>query len=353
MKKVIIIFVGVSVGVATLGWMGYTLAENKKVIDQRAKIIPASAVPVIVVPVGKAVFDEELSVIGTIVANSEVKIVSETQGRATGVNFNLGDTKGKGAVLVQVDDELKRANLMVAKANFDKAKADLERYEELLKTKAATDAQVETYRYAFKAAESQYIIARRQLNDTRITTPVSGTITSKDIELGSMIQTGTVIANIVDVSRLKVKVNVAEGDVIKIKEGQKVTITTDVYQGVQYKGTITTINVKGDEAHTYPVEIALDNSTKNPLRAGMFAHVHFDGLTSRSILNIPREALIGSIKDPQVYVVENNKAVLRSVVIGAETETALEVINGLKEGEQVVLSGHINLRDGVAVQVIK
>ncbi|SFC25842.1 RND family efflux transporter, MFP subunit [Flexibacter flexilis DSM 6793] len=353
MKKVIIIFVGVSVGIGALGWMGYTLAENKKVIDQRSKIVPASAVPVMVVSVGNAIFNEDLSVIGTIVANSEVKIVSETQGRATGVNFKLGDTKGKGVVLVQIDDELKRANLSVAKANLDKAKSDLDRYEELLKTKAATDAQVESYRYSFKSAESQYITARRQLNDTRITMPVAGTVTSKDIELGSMVQVGTVVANIVDVSRLKVKVNVAEADVIKIKEGQKVTVATDVYPGVQFKGTITTINVKGDEAHTYPVEIALDNSTKNPLRAGMFAHVHFDGLTSRSILNIPREALIGSVKDPQVYVIENNKAVLRSVVIGAETETALEVISGLKEGEQVVLSGHINLRDGVAVQVIK
>jgi RND family efflux transporter MFP subunit len=347
MKKVIFIFLGIG----SLGWMGYTLANNKASIDEKAKILPAPAVPVVVVKAQTSTFAEQLSVIGTIAANSEVKVVSETQGRAKKVNFLLGDQKSAGAVLVQVDDELRRANYESVKANYEKAKIDLERYEALFKEKAATDVQVESFRFAFKVAESQYIVARRQLNDTRISTPVAGTVTSKDVEVGSMIQPGTVIANIVDVSRLKVKVNVAERDVFKLKENQKVTITTDVYPGEKFTGTISVINVKGDEAHTYPVEIALQNNRKSPLKAGMFARVNFDGISTRPMLSIPREALIGSAKEPQVYVINGNKAVLRNIVVGTETEKALEVIEGLKEGEQVVLSGHINLRDGVAVQI--
>lgn len=350
MKKVIIVFLGVT----AIGWIGYTLANNKATIDEKAKIVPASAVPVVVVSVKTATFNEALSVIGTIAANSEVRVVSETQGRAKRVNFALGDSKSAGNVLVQVDDELKQANYETSKANYEKTKVDLARYEALLKENAATDIQVENARYAFKVSESQYITARRQLTDTRITTPVGGTITTKEVEVGSMVQPGMVIANIVDVSRLKVKVNMAERDVFKLKENQKVTITTDVYPLEKFTGTISVINVKGDEGHTYPVEIALQNNAKNPLKAGMFARVHFDGISSRPMLSIPRETLIGSAKEPQVYVVNsNNKAELRNIVLGAESESSLEVLQGLKEGEQVVISGHINLRDGAAVQVAK
>jgi hypothetical protein len=89
------------------------------------------------------------------------------------------------------------------------------------------------------------------------------------------------------------------------------------------------------------------------LRAGLFARVSFKTLESLSAVVIPRTALTGSIKDPKVYVVENNIARLRKITVGAEYGSKIEVVEGLSVGETVVINGQVNLRDSVAVTITK
>ena len=126
----------------------------------------------------------------------------------------------------------------------------------------------------------------------------------------------------------------------------------DVYPGVDLSGRITMIGAKADEAHTYPVEVTVSNSSDHPLRAGMFGRVQFTSIPHKSALMVPREAVVGSVKQAQVYVVNNGIAKLRDVVLGAEEGTSVEVISGLLEGDQVVVSGQNSLRDNVQVSVV-
>jgi RND family efflux transporter MFP subunit len=150
-----------------------------------------------------------------------------------------------------------------------------------------------------------------------------------------------------------VKINVSEKDVFKLKIGDAVDVTTDVYPGVTMEGRISTISAKGDELHTYPVEVILSNSTKTPLKAGMFGTVSFTAKSSGSNIVIPREAIVGSVKDAKVYVVENSIAKTRSIVTGKELGTSIEVLSGIRTGEVVVVNGQNNLKDNVAVTVRK
>jgi RND family efflux transporter MFP subunit len=295
---------------------------------------------------------ETVSLTGVIAANSDVAVVSETQGRVTAISSNVGDVKRAGAVLVQVDDELKKASFAAAEVNYEKAKKDLERYESLYKEHSITDSQIEASRLAAKSAETQYIVARRQLRDTKITTPISGVITSRTVEIGTMVNSGTVIANVVDISRLKVKINVAESDAFKLKTGGTVQVTTDVYPGTVFEGRIASISAKGDEAHTYPVEVSLANSASHPLKSGMFARVAFGRTEDVQGIVIPRDAIIGSVKSAQVYVVEAGKAKLKSVVVTQQAGTNVEIGSGLKTGDVVVVNGQNNLTDNAAVAVI-
>lgn len=330
------------------------LLNNKAKSDAKAakSLETEKAVSVSTVSVSKTKLSETLSLIGTITANNDVAIVSETSGRVVAVGAKVGDYKPAGALIAQVDDELKLANFKSAEVAYEKAKKDLERYEALLKEGGISDAQVESARLNFKSAEAQYIVARRQLRDTRITTPISGIVTERKVDIGAMVSAGMTVANVVDIAKLKVKVNVAEQDVFKLKVGDEVEVTTDVYPGIKFKGMIATISAKGDEAHTYPVEIILSNSKEHPLKAGMFGRVHFISLGEREALTIPREALIGSVKAPEVFVAENGVAKLRAITVGREAGKMLEVIDGLKEGERVIVSGQNNLRDGYAINVI-
>lgn len=328
------------------------LINNKSKLQAKSSVKITDVNYVNVEPVSSEELRRSLSLVGTIVANNDVNIVSETQGKVTGVFTEIGDYKNAGTVLVQVDDEMKKAAFMSAEANFEKAKKDYERFQGLYKQGAATDAQLDAANLAKVSAESQYIIAKKQFNDAKITTPISGYVTSRLVDLGTMVQPGMVIANVVDISTLKVKLNVAERDVFNLKVGEPVEVVTDVYPGVSFKGKISTISSKADDAHTYPVEVVLSNQTDHKLKAGMFATVNFNSVIDRTSLVIPRSSLVGSVKVPQVYVVENGIAKLRDIVTGIETNGMIEVISGLNKGEQLVVDGQTNLVPDAKVEIV-
>ena len=344
---------GILMVALVVGGIITVLMHNKAKSASTARNDKMTTFPVSAVTATKEKIEESLFMVGTITGNNDVAIVSETQGRVTSVFVKIGDQVAAGTAIAQVDDELKQANFKLAEANYEKTRKDLARNEELFKDRTISESQIESSRLALTSAESQYIVAKRQLNDTRIKTPIAGVVTSRTVELGTMVQPGMTVANVVDVSQLKLKLNVAENDAFKLKTRDKVEITTEVYPGVIFDGRIESISSKGDEAHTYPVEIALANNSKNPLKAGMFSRVHFVSVKSHETVVIPREALIGSIRDSKVYVIESGVAKLRSVVSGYEAGTKVQIISGLKEGEQIVVSGHNNLKDNAAVTIVQ
>ncbi|MGA9119936.1 MAG: efflux RND transporter periplasmic adaptor subunit [Bacteroidota bacterium] len=342
------------VGGVVLAVMVALLFYNK---SMRAAETPQNSmlrqVPVSVATAMDRRISEEISLVGTLYAHNDVSVVSETSGRITAVRADVGDMVHAGDVLVQVDDEIKQATLSTAQVAFEKSKKDWDRYQALFEKKSITASQCDQARLAYKSAEAQFIIARRQLNDTRIKSPISGYVTARPVDIGTMVQAGMPVANVVDISSLKLRLNVAEHDAFKLKTGDKVSITTEVYPGVEFVGSITSISAKGDDAHTYPVEIVLKNSSAYPLKAGMFGRVEFTTLARESAVAIPRQSLLGSIKNPQVFVVHDGRAFLRDIVVGEASGDTLGVRQGLKQGDVVVVNGQNNLRDSSAVAIVQ
>ena len=305
--------------------------------------------------VSKKDLSETLNLVGNIAANNDVNIISETAGKITAVFTKVGDYKQAGSVLFQVDDELKKAAFMSAEANYEKAKKDYERFQTLYQQKSVTDSQLDQAKLGAAMAEAQYIVAKRQLNDSQIKTPISGYVTARYVDIGAMVQGApqpTLVANIVDISRLKVKLNLAEKDAFIAKVGDQVSVSVDVYPNVKFKGRIESISSKGDDAHTYPVEISINNESAHPLKAGMFARVEFTSLKNRETIVIPRESLVGSVKEPQVFVVENGIAKLRSLTVGNQSGIYVQVLQGLMEGETIVVNGQNNLVDNLKVEIL-
>jgi RND family efflux transporter MFP subunit len=340
-------------GAVILGIIIVVLLNNRANISAKSRNEFQGAIPVTVAKVTEQKLSETLSLVGTITAINDVAVTAEVAGKVTAVLASVGDRVGAGAPIIQIDDELKKAAFEQAEANYDRAKRDFDRFKSLREEQSATESQKENAWTAFKVAEAQYIVARRQFHDTKVCTPIAGIVSARNVELGTMVNDRMVVANVVDVSRLKVKLNVAERDAFKLKTGDTVEVTTDVYPGVTFEGRTTSISAKADEGHTYPVEITMENSREHPLRAGMFGRVAFVSLAKNEALAIPREALVGSMKDPRVYVVDGPLARERTIVVGGETGTDLTVLSGLTAGETVVVNGQNNLKDSVAVQVLK
>ncbi len=309
-------------------------------------------VPVSVATVKRLKLESSLSLVGNIIASADVNVISETQGTVKAVFVKVGTPVRPGTILVQVDDEIPRSTQAAAEINFQKAQRDYARAEELYTQNSISASQLDASRLAMKAAENQLDIARRQLENTRIKSPIAGTVNTRYVELGTMVQPGKNVANIVDINTLKVQVNVAEREAFLLKPGDKVDITTDVYPGVVFAGTIDNIASKSDEAHTYPVEILVGNSSRHPLKAGLFARIAFKSIAPVETLSIPRMALIGSIKEAQVFVLRGNTAVLCTVIIGRQSTDRYEVASGVVEGDTIVVSGQNNLVDQARVQVV-
>lgn len=351
-KSTIITVVAV---LATAGLVAFVLVNNKKEINQRNKVVDRSniAIPVSVIKAYIGSAGSEFTLPAVTQAENEADVVVNAQGKLTELNIRLGSTVSKGQLLGKVDSKLKELNLKATSLSEERLRKDYDRYNELYKGNAATEANVTDVKYNYENTKVQLDQIKQQIADANIVAPLSGTIVKKNLEEGEFVNPGTVIATIVDVSKLKATVMVSESDVYKLKTGALVNITTDIYPGKTFKGTVRYISPQGDDAHNYPVEISLGNEGKSQIKAGTFIRVAFDIQGTTNTLQIPKIALVEGLKNPYVYVLNGNKASVKKLVLGREIGENVEVLSGLNEGEEVISSGQINLVEGSIVSIVK
>lgn len=348
MKRIIIIVIILTV----LALLVFRLSFNYNKINANKNVsTDLSYVSVNVFPVTRMATTESLQLTGYMEAYEEIDIAAEAQGIVTSLNVALGQEKSQGSIIATIDDKFKKLAVQTAGISVAKLKKDLERYNNLYNGGSATEQQLNEIQNLYDNAEIQLEQAEKQLSDATIQSPISGVIVMKQVEAGEYVNIGSPIATIVDISKLKIKLNVSEADVYKLKLNDKVIISTDVYPEVTFEGNISFISSRGDESHNYPVEIVIPNNSKYPLKSGTFAKVIINLPLAGEALVIPRESLLGSITDAEVYVVENNRAILKKIVVGNSNDKYIKVLTGLKEGEKVIIDGQINLSDNKEVKI--
>lgn len=351
MKRIITIIIIVAV----LGLIGFRLYSNKQAIDENKKVVDKSDVAIAVntATVTKGISNKSFTMLGTVAPDQAVEIKAETAGQVEELYVKLGDELKKGARVARIDNQLLRIGLSNAEQKLADANQNFVRYKNLYDGGAASQAQYDQYKLAFENAQNQVAEAKRQLQKAMVTAPFNGVITKKSIDEGAFVTVGGPIATIVDVKNLKVQLNVSEHDAYALRVGDPVKITASVFPGVEYDGQITFISPQGDNAHNYPVEIAFKNKEDNALKAGTYVNVNFSRKSTTEVIQVPRAALVGSIQNAKVYVVRDGMATAKSITVGSDNGDYLEVINGLQPGEEVVVTGQINLSDNTKVQVIQ
>ncbi|MCC9166977.1 efflux RND transporter periplasmic adaptor subunit [Pontibacter harenae] len=350
MKKLIYIVIVIAV----LGVVGFKLMSNKEQMAAKAAVaeIKSDAIPVAITEVKSAKLDKSFTAQGNFAPIQSLTLLSETQGQITRVLKRRGDRVKAGELLVQVENNTMAADLATAETNAEKAKRDLERFENLAAGDAITKRQLEDARLAAKSTQAQLVAARQRLNKTRITAPISGEINEIFVEVGSYLNPGSKLYDIVNVDKLKLVVKASESEVLLISKGDKVTVKADAGASQEYEGIVTAIAAKADLTLKFDVEVEVKNAANNNLRAGMYGTAYFEVADQRDALLLPREAIVGSIQNPSVYLVKDGKASLRKVSVGTVTQDQVEIQEGVQPGEKVVQSGQINLREGVKVSVL-
>jgi hypothetical protein len=168
-----------------------------------------------------------------------------------------------------------------------------------------------------------------------------------------MVMPGTPIIELTDISSLKLTISVPERDVMKFKKGQKVIANADIYGQEAFNGNVSMIAVQADGSHNFKIQTTIQNTAANKIMAGMYGSVSLENSTSITTLAVSRKALVGSSKNPQVYVVRDGKAVLTSFTAGTSDGEYLEVVSGLSKGDVVVVKGQVNLENNTNVKLAK
>ncbi len=354
MKKVIITIV---ILVLVIVGIGYVLTNNKKKNEAKTAFIAEGngAVAVNVAEAKKSIPSLDFIANGTFAADQELMFSAENSGRVAQIFVEEGSKVSKGQVLARIDAEILNTDRETAQATYETAARDLARYESSFKTGGVTQQQLDQARLNTANAKLRLQQQERKANDANIRSSINGIVNKKLIEVGAFVAPGTQLFELVDISKLKLKVSVNEIQVANLKIGDVVKIQSSVFPEETFSGKVTFIAAKADGSLNFPIEISLNNNTKAAIKAGMYGTAIFDFPKQKEVILVPRTSFVGSVSSNKIFIYDraNNVAKMRDVVAGRILGTQVEILSGLNEGETVIISGQINLIDGTPVSIIK
>jgi RND family efflux transporter MFP subunit len=356
-KKMIRIAITLGVLVCVLVLIGSVLANNKKKNAAQTAVVAQTTsgdVAVRVSPVQKQSIQLDFSANGNFAPAQQMNFASENAGRVVRVLVDEGSYVRKGQTLAIIKTDALSIDLETAQAAYQNALRDKQRYENAFQTGGVTQQQLDQAKLALDNAQARVAQARIRVSDASIRSSINGIVNKRYIEPGAVVNPGTQLFELVDVSRLKLAITVNETQVANLKVGDRVDVKASVFPDKNFGGTISFIAPKADASLNFPVEIELASNPGNQLKAGMYGTAIFSFGHTVPVVVIPRSAFVGSVSTNQVFVIENgNTARLRHVIAGRVLGDKVEILQGLDKGESIITSGQINLADGSKISPIK
>ena len=281
---------------------------------------------------------------GTVEGYAVNNITPQQPRRITRVLVDVGDRVSAGQKVAELDN----SSLAQAKAQYDNAKASFERSDELYKFGGESKASWEAVKTQYEVAKLTY---ENLLENTTLVSPISGVITARNYDNGDMVA-GQPIFVVQQISPAKVIISVSENLYSYLKKGMPVSIELDAFPGQTFEGKIHRITPSIDAAtHTFPVEVVIPNG-KEQIKPGMYARVTMKYGTRQNIV-VPDRAVVKMLGsgDRFIYVCKADGTVsYQKVELGRRMQDKYEVLSGIADGDEVVVTGQSALKDGLAVE---
>lgn len=338
MKKRIFLIIGIVAFIILIIFLNLTRREEGKEVEI-AKVEYGSII-------------SKISGDGELKAKTQVNIQSQVMGRVERIFVKEGDEVKKGDLLCLLERKSYEANLTLQRARYEQVKSSFIRIDSLYKKRLISDEEYERAKTEYEVAKAGYEDALDKYNKTEIRSPINGKVVKLNIEegetaiIGTMNNPGTIMMIIADLSKMMAVIEVSERDVVDIKIGNPAKITLDALPDTFFLGYVSRIGyvpittATGTEKITnFEVEVELQD-TSFLLRPGMSVHCEITTAEKESVLVVPISAIgrrkIGGKEVDACFVIENGKAKLKPVKVGSYGEFEAEIIEGLKEGEEVI-----------------
>jgi len=311
-------------------------------------------VDVSVIPVtAEALLPDTFDLPAAVEPNRIVKVAAEVAGGIERIPPKEGCVVQAGDVLVQLNTDLIAPQVEIAKAQYSRDKIQYDRMSALIKTDAASrnDLDDATTKLATSQAQLQEVQAR--LQRSRIVAPMTGVLNNLPAEEGEYVQAGTTVAEVVETDPVKVVVQVPERDIPYFSTGQKAEILADLKgQEQSATGAITFISEVADQqTRCTRLEITVPNK-EGALRSGQIVRARLTRRVLENAIMIPLLTVIPMEDGKAVYVVESGQAQRRNIGLGMLKGDRVQVTEGLKPGDQIIISGHRFVAPGQKVNVV-
>ncbi|MGE5253879.1 MAG: efflux RND transporter periplasmic adaptor subunit [Planctomycetaceae bacterium] len=407
MKKTIIVLV-----VIALAGLGvFRAAQVISAKKDETKRAGRNQVPLVeVAPVTQGLIEEKISRTGDIAPSAQVTIYSKVQGWVGKINVREGDLVKTGQVLVTLDtreaeaavaqaeasleaakarlkqvkataEETVQSQIQQTRANMELAAADLKRFRDLYQKNFISRQQLDEAQTKYNVAKAAYDLALNSLNQRTwendialaeaqvnqakatlqfnkaqlanliILSPMNGGITKRFVDPGTMVKDTTPILTLMDLSEMKMVVNVIEKEFINLRKGQAVKITVTAFPDRVFTGRIEIITPALElQSRTAEIQISIPNPGF-VLKPGMFGRAEILLRSNPQAVLVPIQSLVNESGADFVYVLGGEKVFRRPIRKGVVRDTVVEILQGLTPGEQIVTAGHYALKDGIQVRL--
>ena len=340
--------------------------QNEEVLEESS-----AATPVKIFVVKRAEISERLFNTGLIQAWKEITITPDIGGKIDKIHVEEGDMVKQGQLLAELDTrafrlqlERAEAGVMVAEANLEDAKRNMDRMERLNAENAVSEQQYEKIKLLYKAAGAQLQqavavlnLANHNIEVSRMRAPFNGVVASLNAEVGDVINPmmggffpNEGILTLMDYSRIKIEVEASQRDASRIEKGQLTRVEVAAFPGRAFPGRVSLVNQMADpQSKKFSVVVVLENQERL-LKPNTFGDVTFIIGVQKNVLVIPPKAVL---EKSYVFIVQGETVKKVSVTLGFQNQDFVEVTSGLKEGDRVIIEGNFGLEEGTQIDVLE
>lgn len=295
--------------------------------------------------------NNKILVSGTVLANEEVMLVPETSGKITSINFKEGSKVAKGELLVKINDADLQAQIKKLELQEKLASENEAREKKLLEVNGISQAEYDAALSRLNTAKADIELTQAQIAKTEIRAPFDGTIGLKNVSEGSFVNQTTTIASIQQTDPVKIDFFVPQkySSLVHFKDTLFFTIEGN---REHHAATVFAIEPKVD-ANTRSIHVrAIVPNKAGKIFPGSFVSIEFPlGYTENSIL-IPTQSIIPILKGQKVFISRNGTAGETVVQTGFRTESKVQILNGIMEGDTVITAGIMGLKAGSPLKIV-
>lgn len=333
------------------GFITYRVISNKKKNEESKKFgdkdRPTSVTGIVI---KTSVFDNNLSLSGSIEANEQVEIHSEISGIVEGIYFSEGSNVKKGQVLFKVNDIELRAQLRQAQTKEGLAGENQRRAKLLLQKEAISQEEFDVANADYASAKAQTQLISAQIAKTSVKAPFSGKIGLRSISPGTYITPTVLVAKLVNTGKLKITFSIPEKYAAQVNSSSVIDFSVSGSDKI-YKAKIYAIEPEVEVA-TRTLKIrAIAENTDGKLFPGTFADVKLPLNIVKDAIVIPSEAIVPIQDGKKVYIANMGKAKEVKVEAATRTDASVLILSGLKAGDTLITSGVMSLKDEAPIKV--